>query len=166
MTEALMVEGDDVVHELTLGASPESVFAMFVEPGNLVRWIGISAELDPQPGGTFRFEVMPGQFCEGRFVEVEPPVRLSFSWGWTDASFGLPPGSSLVEVTFEPVPGGTHLRLVHRDLPDDDNRLLHDDGWGRFLARLEAAEGEQPSPVYPSEQPSDRLRALREEGRT
>ena len=41
---------------------------------------------------------MPGQFCEGQYVIVDPPGRLVFTWGWTDPGFGLPPGTSRVEV--------------------------------------------------------------------
>jgi len=36
----------------------------------LVRWIGIWAGLEPCPGGRFRFEVVPGQFCEGQYLIV------------------------------------------------------------------------------------------------
>lgn len=46
--------------------SAERVFDMFTNPAELVRWIGISADLEPRPGGRFRFEVVPGQFCEGQ----------------------------------------------------------------------------------------------------
>ena len=83
---------------------------------------------------------MPGQFCEGEYLVVQRPSRLVFSWGWTDPAFGLPPGSSRVEVTLSPDPedaGRTRLRLVHDGLPGDLG-LLHDDGWSRFLARLAA----------------------------
>ena len=55
-----MIDGDEVVHEVELAASPAEGFEMFTEPAQLVRWIGLSAELEPRPGGRFRFEVMPG----------------------------------------------------------------------------------------------------------
>ena len=60
-----MIEGDSVVHELVLPVAPEEAFENVRGPAKLVRWLGLSAELDPEPGGTFRFEVMPGQSCEG-----------------------------------------------------------------------------------------------------
>jgi uncharacterized protein YndB with AHSA1/START domain len=71
-------EDGRVVHELVLPRSREEVFAFLVDAGRLVRWIGISAELEPVPGGRFRFEVQPGQWCEGEFVEVDPPARVAF----------------------------------------------------------------------------------------
>jgi uncharacterized protein YndB with AHSA1/START domain len=158
-----------VVHQVVLSAPPAEVFGMFINPEQLVRWIGISADIEPRPGGLFRFEVMPGQFCEGRYEVVEPPRRLVFTWGWSDPTMGVPPGSSTVEVTLTPPEGAdgrsTRLRLVHRVLPDDDRgRLLHDDGWARFLDHLVAVLAGDELPDYPTEQPRERLEQLRQEG--
>lgn len=157
-----MIDGDAVIHEIALPAPVEQVFDMFTDPRQLVRWIGISADLQPWSGGRFRFEVMPGQFCEGQYVIVERPGRLVFTWGWTDPGFGLPTGTSRVEVTLTRSGDDgrrTWLRLVHTGLAGDLG-LLHDDGWSRFLARLTAAAaGEKPA-VYPAEQPGERLAAL------
>jgi uncharacterized protein YndB with AHSA1/START domain len=150
-----MIDGEQVVHEIVLPVPPSDAFDMFVDPERLIRWIGISADIEPRPGGRFRFEVMPGQYCEGRYEVVEPPRHLEFTWGWSDPGMGVPPGSSTVAVSFTPEgPDGlsTRLRLVHRDLPDDDRGpRLHDDGWARFLARLTAVLTGAEAPEYPSE---------------
>ena len=161
-----MIRGNAVVHEVLLPAPPNAVFDMFVDADKLVRWIGISADVQPRPDGHFRFEVMPGQYCEGQYVLVDRPRRLVFTWGWSDPSMDLPPGSSEVEVTLEPKDDGqrTRLRLVHRGLPDTDRgRQLHDDGWTRFLARLQAVVAGEAPPAYPTEQPAQRLEQLREQ---
>ena len=160
-----MIDGNAVVRELVLPASAERAFEMFIDPAQLVRWIGISADLDPRPGGTFRFEVVPGQFCEGQYVTVERPHRLVFTWGWTDPGFGLPPGSSRVEVTFAAHggdPGRTRIRLVHTGLAGDLG-LLHDDGWDRFFARLKAVVAGTDAGDYPAEYPAARLAELSRE---
>jgi uncharacterized protein YndB with AHSA1/START domain len=157
-----VIDGDAVIHELVLAAPAEQVFDMFTDPQQLVRWIGVSADLQPRPGGRFQFEVMPGQFCEGQYVIVERPSRLVFTWGWTDPGFGLPPGTSRVEVTFTPSGSGggqTRLRLVHTGLAGDLG-ILHDDGWPRFLTRLTAAMAGRPPPAYPGQRPDERLAAL------
>lgn len=163
-----MIDGDAVIHEVSLPVPVEQVFTMFTDPRQLVRWIGISADLEPQPGGRFRFEVEPGQFCEGQYVIVDPPGRLVFTWGWTDPGFGLAPGTSRVEVTLTRSGDdgrGTLLRLVHTGLAGDLG-LLHEDGWSRFLARLTAvAAGEQPA-SYPEGQPGERLTALHQQGQS
>lgn len=163
-----MIEGGAVIHELVLPAPVEQVFDMFTDARQLVRWIGISAELQPRPGGRFRFEVSAGQFCEGQYVVVERPGRLVFTWGWTDPGFGLPPGASLVEVTLTRTgadAGRTRLRLVHAGLAGDLG-LLHDDGWSRFLARLTAAAAGDAPAAYPAEQPHERLATLRRQHAT
>jgi uncharacterized protein YndB with AHSA1/START domain len=168
-----VIEGDAVIYELDLPAPVDQVFDMFTDPRRLVRWIGLSADLQPRPGGRFRFEITPGQFCEGQYVIVDWPHRLVFTWGWTDPGFGLPPGTSRVEVTL--APSGdcayrTRLRLVHTGLAGDLG-VLHEDGWSRFLARLAAtAAGGEPA-AYPTERPDERLTALhrqdtRKTGRT
>jgi len=164
-----VIDGGDVVHDLVVPAPVEQVFDMFTDPRRLVRWIGISADLEPRPGGRFRFEVTPGQFCEGQYVVVERPGRLVFTWGWTDPSFGLPPGTSRVEVTLTSSgqdASRTRLRLVHTGLAGDLG-LLHDDGWSRFLARLTAAAAGDDPPAYPAGQRDERLTALhRQRGNT
>ena len=163
-----MIDGDAVIRELVLPAPAERVFDMFTDPRQLIRWIGISADLQPWPGGRFRFEVNPGQFCEGQYVIIERPSRLVFTWGWTDPGFGLPPGTSRVEVTLtRSGPDGrqTRLRLVHSGL-EGDLGILHDDGWSRFLTRLTAAATGQPPPAYPVQHPDERLATLnRQRGR-
>jgi uncharacterized protein YndB with AHSA1/START domain len=142
-----VIDGDAVVHELALPAPAEQVFDMFTDPAKLVRWIGISADLEPRPGGRFRFEIVPGQFCEGQYVVVDRPRRLVFTWGWTDPGFGLPPGTSRVEVTLTSAADqrSTWLRLVHDGVAGDLG-VLHEDGWSHFLAQLaRAIEQRAPS---------------------
>ena len=147
-----MILEERVQHELELPAEPPDVFAMFTDPARLCRWIGISAELEPTPGGRFRFEIQPGQFCEGEYLVVDPPRRLVFTWGWTDPWFNLPPGFSRVEVTLEPLPRGTRLRLVHDQLPGEI-RVIHDEGWTQFLGRLAAVLAGREPPSYPTDRP-------------
>lgn len=133
-----MIAGDVVVHELVLAAPRAAGFAMFVDPARLVRWIGMSAELEPRPGGRFRFEISLGRFCEGSYLEVDFPSRLSFSWGWTEPTMGVPTGSSVVEVELtELAVQQTLLRLCHRGLPAERVEM-HSDGRDHFLAQLSA----------------------------
>jgi uncharacterized protein YndB with AHSA1/START domain len=137
---------DLVVREVLVHAPAARVFEFFVDPAELVRWIGIRALLEPRPGGVFRFEVAPGAFCSGRYVEVDPPRRVVFTWGWESGPFDVPPGSSTVEVDLVESDGVTHVRLVHSGL-SGAMRPWHAAGWDSFLARLAAvAEGRDPGP--------------------
>jgi uncharacterized protein YndB with AHSA1/START domain len=142
-----------VVHELEVALPRDEVFGFFTDPVRLVRWIGRSASLRAVSGGEFQFEIQPGQFCQGAYVDVLPPAFVSFTWGWTDPAWHLPPGSSLVSVELAEVAGGTRVRLTHSRLPGD-LRAIHDEGWSTFLARLVAiTAGDEPGADPPKGRP-------------
>jgi uncharacterized protein YndB with AHSA1/START domain len=129
---------------LSIAASPETVWEFFVDPEKLHRWKGIDAQLEPRPGGVYRCEVIPGHTALGEFVEVDPPRRLVFTWGWKGQD-AVPPGSSTIEVELTPQGNGTSLRFVHRDLPGAEQVASHAHGWDHYLDRLEiAAAGGDP----------------------
>jgi len=138
--------GDAVVCEISIEAPASVVYELFTDPALLVQWIGIGATLEPVPGGLFRFELVPGEFCSGRYVEVVPGRRVAFTWGWESGALPVAPGSTTVEVDFEERDGVTRVRLAHRGL-DAAMRPWHEDGWRRYLERLAAAaEDRDPGP--------------------
>ena len=129
---------------LSIDARPETVWEFFVDPNKLMRWKGINVDLDPQSGGTYRCEVIPGHTARGEFVELDKPNRLVFTWGW-DGNEGVPPGSSTIEVYLKAEGSGTSLRFVHKDLPNAEAVESHRHGWDHYLPRLEvAAAGGDP----------------------
>ena len=75
-----------VRREIAIAASPETVWEFLVQPEKATRWMGEAASLDPRPGGEYRVEVISGNVALGEFVEVDPPHRLVWTWGWTDQS--------------------------------------------------------------------------------
>jgi uncharacterized protein YndB with AHSA1/START domain len=129
---------DAIEREIRIEAPRDSVFAFFVEPDRLVRWMGSSARLDPTPGGEFRLEYANGSVALGTFVAVERPRRVSFTWGWQDPNDPTRPGASTVDVTLTEADGGTIVRLRHSGLSAEARRT-HDEGWIYFLGRLAAA---------------------------
>jgi uncharacterized protein YndB with AHSA1/START domain len=118
-------------------APPHEVFRWLVRPELLVRWIGIDAQLEPRPGGRFRFQITEGQWCSGRYLEVIPGRRVVVTWGWESGVIPVPPGSSTVTVDLVEHPEGTLVHLVHSDLAPELRRL-HAEGWAQFLPRLAA----------------------------
>lgn len=147
--------------EVSIDAPPEHVFRFFVDSDWLPRWLGKSARLVPQPGGDFRFEVADGEWCVGEYVEIDPPRRVVFTWGWENATMNLAPGSSVVEVDLTAEGEGTRVSLIHRELPDDDSLALHADGWTRYLARLgRVALGLEPGPDPAVETPDQARQRL------
>lgn len=133
-----------VTEELLIEAAPKRVFEFFVDPVLMRRWMGGHAVLDPHSGGVFSVDIGQNRARE-EFVEVVEPERVVFTWGW-EGSEAVPPGSSTVTFTFQPIGKGTLLRMVHRGLsPEESERHRH--GWAHYLNRLsEAARGKDPGP--------------------
>ena len=76
---------------VTIEAEPEVVFPFFTDPGKIVNWMGERARLSPEPGGIHRVELPVGFTALGEFVEVDPPRRVVFSWGWEHDDALVPP---------------------------------------------------------------------------
>jgi len=135
--------------ELEIAARPETVWEFLVDPEKLMRWKGVAiGAFDARPGGSYRVEVIPGHTVGGEFVELDPPRRLVYTWGWEPGPDGpnpVPPGSSTVEIELEPIGEGTRIRFTHRDLPSADSVQSHAHGWEHYLPRLAvAAAGGDP----------------------
>ena len=70
-------------------------------------------------------------------VEVDPPRRAVFTWGW-QGNEHVPPGSTTVEVDLIPDGTGTVVRFAHHGLPGGPSDP-HVRGWTHYLGRLEIA---------------------------
>ena len=103
----------------------------------MIEWFGSAATLDPRPGGVYLVEGVKGNVARGQFVEVDPPRRVVFTFGW-DGGGTVPPGSTTVEITLRAEADETVLTLIHRDLPPDGIEP-HDRGWSHFLDQLVGA---------------------------
>jgi uncharacterized protein YndB with AHSA1/START domain len=139
---------DDGVVEVSMhvAALPETVFPYFTDPSRYVQWMGTDATLEPVPGGSYRVRVRDGVEAAGDFVEIDPPHRLVFTWGWTHDS-AVPPGSTRVVITLQAENGGTRVILRHYDLPDSEHQDHHRMGWEVYLGRLcIRMRGDDPGP--------------------
>jgi uncharacterized protein YndB with AHSA1/START domain len=135
---------DAFTTEVDLPAPPEEVFRHLTDPAAMIRWMGQHAALTPVPGGAFEVDIN-GVPVRGRYLEIDPPLRVLVSWG-VAGNAGMPPGATRVEFTLTPIPTGTRLRLVHSGLSSGQEEI-HAAGWQHFLARLTiAAAGDDPGP--------------------
>jgi len=136
-------ETTSVERTLSIAASPETVWGFLVDPDKATRWMGTACTFDAQPGGLYRCEVIPGHTARGEFVELDPPHRLVFTWGWENEE-GVPPGSSTVEIELTADETGTNLHFLH-NLSSAEAAQSHSVGWDHYLPRLEiAAAGRDP----------------------
>ena len=121
---------EQVVH---IDATPETVWSFWTEPARLCEWWGVEADVVAETGGVFRVVMDGGPVMLGEFLELEPPRRLLFSFGWEGGAPGgpLPPGSSRVEVVLVGQDGGTLLTLRH-ELPAT-HAVDHAKGWGFYI---------------------------------
>ncbi|HEY6278841.1 MAG TPA: SRPBCC domain-containing protein [Streptosporangiaceae bacterium] len=139
---------DDEVVEVSvhIAAPPETVFGYFTDPGRYVQWMGAGATLEPVAGGCYRILMRGGVEAAGEFVEIDPPHRLVFTWGWTNDR-AVPPGATRVVITLRAERGGTRVVLRHYGLPDDGQRDHHRGGWEFYLDRLcVRIQGGDPGP--------------------
>ena len=113
-----------VVSEIHVSAPPETVFAFFVDPDKMARWMGSRVELDARPGGRYAVDINAQARARGEYVNVEPPSRVVFTFGW-EGDQAMPPGSTTVEITLAPDGDGTHVRLVHRGLVTAEQLTAH-----------------------------------------
>lgn len=84
---------DTVNIETILTAPIEKVWKAWTDPNNILKWFGsdangkgVSAKLDVRPQGSFEITFRDGDgtehTCFGKYVEVNEPAKLAFTWKW------------------------------------------------------------------------------------
>jgi uncharacterized protein YndB with AHSA1/START domain len=135
-------ETTSLEREIAIAASPQTVWEFLVDPDKAILWMGERATFDPRPGGAWKIDVIPGHTASGEFVELDPPHRLVYTWGWEasgEEANPVPPGTSTIEIELAPAGSGTTLRFAHRDLPGAEATTSHAHGWDHYLERLAVA---------------------------
>lgn len=134
-----------LVIERIFKATPAEVFEAWTDPETLVSWWGPEGvttpeySLDVRPGGAWQTHMVApdgDHIVSGVYREIAPPSRLVFTWGWQqkDGSRGH---ETEVTVTFQPVAGGTRMRLVQSLFLSKEQRDAHNLGWSSSFNDLE-----------------------------
>jgi uncharacterized protein YndB with AHSA1/START domain len=107
-------------------ASPEQVFAAWLDPATAGRWLFATASrpvdevvIDARVGGRFRFvQRQRGRVSRyvGRYLDIEPPRRLAFTLESSDR----PESVSRVTIDIAPCGRGCELALAHALIAPDD----------------------------------------------
>jgi len=112
---------------LVIEAPQASVFKYFTDPARWAAWWGAGSTIDARPGGRVFVRYPTGDEAAGEVVEVDPPSRIVFTYGYVKGEpFG--PGESRVTIRLEPVARGTRLSLEH-EFADAGTRDHHEQGW-------------------------------------
>lgn len=139
-------EANSVVVQRVLPAPPHVAFDEWVDALALGEWMcprparATHIELEPVVGGKLRIDIEENgvEFqVTGRYLEIDRPSRLSFSWtcsNWDDPSL-----ETVVTVTFEPQEGDSSLMtIVHTMLPPE-LAAQHQHGWALIADQLSDA---------------------------
>ncbi len=118
---------------LTIGARPDTVFTFFTDSARSASWWGAGSVIDPRPGGRILVVHPGGVEATGEILQLEPPERIVFTYGYTSGA-PIPPGGSTVTIRLTPHAEGTQLHLTH-EFDDESQRNQHVQGW-RFQLSL------------------------------
>jgi len=103
-------------------ASPQRVYDAILDPDTIARWMFgpllreekiLHIYSDLRVGGDFSYKVRRGDNeidHVGKFVELDPPKRIVFTWGIVGESADDP---SQVVIDITPTPEGCSVRLMH-----------------------------------------------------
>ncbi|MGA9276330.1 SRPBCC family protein [Ilumatobacter sp.] len=118
---------------IEIAARRDAVFDLFTTKRGLEQWMAREAWVDLRPGGAWRWTHDNAATSSGEYLEIEPPDRLAFTYGWESGEFAdIGPGTTTVEVTFEEIDAGTRVTVTHSGLPPA-NVARHAAGWTHFL---------------------------------
>jgi uncharacterized protein YndB with AHSA1/START domain len=118
---------------IVIDAAPQIVFSFFTDSERWALWWGPGSTIDPMAGGKVYIRHPDGTESGGEVLEVQPPERLVFSYGFASGK-PIPPGRSRVTIALEPAGYATRLRLTH-EFAEQAVRDEHVQGW-RFQLSL------------------------------
>jgi uncharacterized protein YndB with AHSA1/START domain len=129
-----------------INATPDRVYAAWTDPAQLKAWFGPenvrtrSITADVQVGGKYRWDLTTPEGEEmsafGEYRELLPGRKIVFTWQWDDDE-AWKNQTSLVTVELSEHCDGTELRLKHEQLPSEESRDRHSEGWNSLLDQLE-----------------------------
>lgn len=119
--------------EIEIRANRELVFEHFTDSSRWAAWWGQGSSVEPIPGGRVLIRYPNGSEASGEVIEIEPPRRFVFSFGYVGGQ-PIAAGASRVSIDLEEQgPRWTRLRLRH-DFDAAAVRDQHQQGWRYQLA--------------------------------
>jgi len=129
-----------------INAPRNRVYQAWTDPVQMKEWWGpdnvrtLKIVADTRIGGKYRWDLVNPEGEQmsvfGEYRELIPGRKIVFTWKWDDDE-DWQNYTSLVSVEFSDRDGGTELRLTHEQLPSEESRDRHNQGWNSVLDRLE-----------------------------
>jgi glutathione S-transferase len=129
-----------------INAPRDRVYAAWTDPVQLKEWWGpkevrtLKIVADTRIGGKYRWDLINQEEEKmsvfGEYKELIHGTRVVFTWKWDDDE-AWKNYDSVVSVDFSDRDNGTELRLTHVQLPSEESRDRHNEGWNSVLDRLE-----------------------------
>jgi uncharacterized protein YndB with AHSA1/START domain len=129
-----------------INAPRSRVYAAWTDPAQLKEWWGPERVrtrnfvTEVRVGGKYRWDLINQEDEEmsvfGEYRELVPEKKIVFTWKWDDDEV-WENRDSIVSVELSDRDGGTEVRLTHEQLPSEESRDRHNEGWNSVLDRLE-----------------------------
>lgn len=117
---------------VVIEAPRELVFRFFTDESRWAAWWGAGSKIDPRPGGKLQIHYPDGTDALGEILELAPPERIVFTYGYASGKM-IPPGGSRVTIRLEVDPRGTKLHFMH-EFAEPAVRDMHVQGWRYHLS--------------------------------
>jgi uncharacterized protein YndB with AHSA1/START domain len=127
-------------------APRDKVYVAWIDPAQLKQWFGPEnvqtrgLVADARVGGEFRWDIIDPDGEEmtvrGQYRELQPGRKIVFTWQWDDDEIWQG-NISIVTVELDDCEGGTELCLTHEQLPSEQSRDNHTEGWNSLLNKLD-----------------------------
>lgn len=123
---------DDIEVEGIVRASPERIYAAWIDGEGHTAMTGSPATCDAKVGGAF---TAWGGYIKGHTLELEPNRRIVQAW--RTSQFPEDAGNSKLEVLLEAVDEGTKVVFRHTSIPGGQG-VLYKAGWvGHYLEPMQ-----------------------------
>ncbi|REK74765.1 SRPBCC family protein [Paenibacillus paeoniae] len=129
--------------EHVYNASKERVFLAWTKKEQLGQWWGLTGftttieQMDVSVGGKYLFHMTAPNgkvhTLEGRYVEIIPNEKLSFTWKWLNE--GVDSEETLVTIDFVEMDNKTELVITHSNFSTMKVAKRHDNNWTNSLER-------------------------------
>jgi len=125
MTEMTLPYSMD--RRVVIAAPRDLVFRYFTDSERWARWWGKGSTIDPRLQGEVSITHANGVQMAGRVVEIDPPAKIVFTYGYRSGT-PIPEGGSLVTIRLDEHAEGTELNLSHA-FAEAARRDEHVQGW-------------------------------------